>query len=344
MNTARNETDTEFHIEGLALERGQRAQTRLRTVELADGSWVEIPLMVVRGARPGPITYIGAAFHGDEIAGTEIVARLASSLDAAALRGTVLLVPVQNPLAFQIQHRFFIGHMLKSPMDQNPADPWAAFPGDPDGNTASVIAHVIFETLMRHATYLIDIHTPTTGGRYAPFAFLPPTRCGNVVADAEVLARAFGADYILANDKGMYVGDKNPHTIMAERGVPAFGVEIGEGGRIDGDEVERGLRGVVNVLRQVEMLQGEVEVFGRQYVMRTMDVVRAKRAGILHRLVELDEEVEAGQIVARINSPFGETLEEIAAPRSGPVVRIVTFPTVTTGERVVQLGVPREGG
>ena len=107
---------------------------------------------------------------------------------------------------------------------------------------------------MRHADYMIDVHTPTTGGRYAPFAFLPPTRCGDVVDRAEELARAFGADFILANDKGMYVGDKNPHTILAERGVPAFGVEIGEGGRIDDEDVERGLRGLTNVLRHLSML------------------------------------------------------------------------------------------
>ncbi len=343
MTAPRDGADADFQVEGLALERGRRARTRLPAAELADGTLVEIPLMAIRGARPGPVFYVGAAFHGDEIAGAEVVAQLASTLDAGALGGTVLLVPVQNPLAFQVRHRFFVGHMLNSPMDQNPADPWAAFPGDPDGNMASILAHVVFDRLMRHADYAIDIHTPTTGGRYAPFAFLPPTRCGAVVAEAEALARAFGADYILANDKGMYVGDKNPHTVMAERGVPAFGVEIGEGGRVEGDEVERALRGVRNVLRQVGMLPGDAEEFGRRRVIRTMEVVRARRAGLLRRLVELNDEVEEGQAVARIASPFGETLEEIRAPRSGPVVRVATFPAVSGGERVVQLGVAREG-
>ncbi len=34
-------------------------------------------------------------------------------------------------------------------------------------------------------------------------------------------------------------------------------------------------------------------------------------------------------------------IEEIAAMRGGPVLRIATLPTVSTGERSVQLGVPR---
>ena len=68
--------DAELAIEGLALERGTSSRTRFRAVELADGSWVELQAMVVRGSAPGPVLYLGAAFHGDEIAGTQIVGRL----------------------------------------------------------------------------------------------------------------------------------------------------------------------------------------------------------------------------------------------------------------------------
>jgi predicted deacylase len=334
-------SDEDLKIEGLKLKRGSREQLRIPAAELTDGSMVELPLMAIRGQQSGPVCYIGAAFHGDEVAGVEIVGRLSEQLDCVELRGTVLIVPVQNPLAFQIQHRFFVGHMLKSPMDQNPADPWASFPGDPEGNLAALIAHTLFDRLMRHADYMIDIHTPTTGGRYAPFAFLPPTRCGIAVQQAEELARAFGADYILANDKGMYVGDKNPHTILGERGVPAFGVEIGEGGRLNEEDVAVGLRGLLNVLKKVGMLPGEPAFFGRQMVIRTMNVIRARRAGIVHLSVWLNDEVSEGQVVATITNPFGKVIEEIRANCSGPVVRVSTFPTVSSGERVIQLGVAR---
>ncbi len=333
--------DSELRIEGLQLKRGTRESKRIRVAELADGTWVELPLMVIRGQQSGPVFYLGAAFHGDEVAGVEIVARLAAELEPARLRGTLLVVPVQNPLAFQVQHRYFVGHMLRSPMDQNPADPWASFPGDANGNLAALIAHALFDQLMRHCHYMVDVHTPTTGGRYAPFAFLPPTRCGEVVHEAEALASAFGADYILANDKGMYVGEKNPHTILGERGVPAFGVEIGEGGRVDEEDVVRGLRGVYNVLKKVGMLSGEVESFGLRVVIRTMDVIRATRGGLLHVSAKLNDEVEAGQVVATVVNTFGEPVEEIRAKKAGPVVRVATIPIVSTGERVIQLGVKR---
>ena len=333
--------DTMHEFAGLRVDRGERSQKRIRVAELADGSWVELPLMVVRGAKPGPIAYIGAAFHGDEAAGVEIVGRLLAQLDPHALRGTLLAVPVQNPLAFQVQHRYFVGHMLRSPMDQNPADPWASFPGDANGNLAALIAHALFEQLMRHAHFMIDIHTPTTGGRYAPFAFLPSTRCGAVVAQAEKLARAFGADYILANDKGMYVGDKNPHTVLAERGITAIGVEIGEGGRLEAADVEIGVRGLLNALKHMAMLAGSPQSFGRQVVIRTMEVTRATRGGLLHLHVKLNDDIEQGQHVATVINPFGDVVEEIHAQRSGPLVRIATHPIVSSGERVIQVGVRR---
>jgi predicted deacylase len=72
-----------------------------------------------------------------------------------------------------------------------------------------------------------------------------------------------------------------------------------------------------------------------------MSIVRARRGGILHRAAELNEEVGQDQVVARIYNTVGELVEEVRAPHAGPVVRIATFPVVSAGERVVQLGVPR---
>ena len=139
----------------------------------------------------------------------------------------------------------------------------------------------------------------------------------------------------------MYVGDKNPHTIMAERGVPAFGIEIGEGGRLDEADVAVGLRGLLNVFKQIGMLTGPVDMFGRRTVIRTMEVTRATRGGILHLLAQLNDDVNQGQHIGSVISPFGEVLEEIHSVHSGPVVRVATLPIVSSGERVIQVGVRR---
>ena len=139
----------------------------------------------------------------------------------------------------------------------------------------------------------------------------------------------------------MYVGDKNPHTVAAERGITAIGVEIGEGGRLDEADVDIGVRGLLNALKHMGMLAGEPESFGRQLVIRTMDVTRASRGGILHLHVKLNDDIDQGQHVASVINPFGEVVEQIHTRSSGPVVRIATAPIVSSGERVVQVGVRR---
>jgi predicted deacylase len=335
------ESEEAFHLEGVEIRRGKRTETRLRTLELADASWLELPVIILRGARPGPVFYLGAAFHGDEVNGVDIATRFAGEIDLGELRGTVIVVPAQNPLALQAQHRYFVGHFLKSPLDQSPADPWVSFPGDPDGNIAAQIAHKLFDRLMRHAEYLIDIHTPTTGGRYAPFAFLPPPNVGTAAEAAEAMAKAFGADYILSTREGLYVSEQSPHVVMARRGATAMGVELGEGGRLESEITEQGLHGLRNVFRRISMLPGKIESFGRNFVISSMRVIRAKRGGLVHRRVELNDDVRAGDVVATITNIFGELTEEIRAPITGPVVRIATFPIVSAGERLIQLGVPR---
>ena len=73
----------------------------------------------------------------------------------------------------------------------------------------------------------------------------------------------------------------------------------------------------------------------------SMNVTRAKRAGLVHLKVSLNDSVAAGQVMATVTNIFGELVEEIRAPIAGPIVRIATFPIVNAGERIIQIGVPR---
>jgi predicted deacylase len=98
---------------------------------------------------------------------------------------------------------------------------------------------------------------------------------------------------------------------------------------------------LTNVFRHFGLLQGPVEAIGRQLVIRSMEVVRARRAGLVHLKVTLNDRVEKGQIMATVTNIFGELVEELRAPLAGPIVRIATFPIVNAGERIIQIGVPR---
>ena len=68
MTSLRSESDTKLEVLDLRLVRGERTQTRMRVHELADGSWVEIPVVCSRvQARPRFLSR--RRFHGEKSTG-----------------------------------------------------------------------------------------------------------------------------------------------------------------------------------------------------------------------------------------------------------------------------------
>lgn len=296
-----------------------------------------MPLVLINGAKPGPTLYLGSAIHGDEVNGVAIVSRVVSGIDPAALAGRVICVPTQNPLAFQVEHRVPVGLYFKSPLDQMPIDPWLSFPGNREGTVAERIAHRLFE-LIRACDYALDVHTPTHGGRYVPIAILPHPSLA-AYTRVEAFAEAFGAGHTVKTDTGVYVRDGVLCVEATRAGVPAFTFEIGEGARVEEEVTEAGSRCVLNALRFLEMLPGQPRPIGEPRVIREFVGVRATKGGILRTEVPLGSRVRRGDVMARIFSVFGDEVETVAAPRDGLFVRMTTFPTVMTGDRVVTLGV-----
>lgn len=326
-------------VAGVTVARGTKRRHAIELVELADGTRISLPALLVNGAAAGPRLYLGAAIHGDEVNGIAIVARALAELDPAALAGSIVAVLVQNPLALHADHRLALSHYLKSPLDQAPADPWSCFPGSPDGSLAERIAHVLFG-LIRTCEYAIDLHTPTRGGRYVPVTILPHPGLGEASRRAEELGVAFGSGYLVKTDRGMYVRDGILCVEATRAGVPSFTFEIGEGGRLEPDMVEVGVRCVRNALRYLEMVPGEPERPARAVRLREFVGLRAARGGLLTTAVELGAPVRRGDVLARIAGIYGDELETIVSPVDGLFVRSTTLSTVAAGERAATVGVP----
>ena len=337
--------DEEGRVSDRTLEVGDRtvtpgtaARASLPLMEMPDGTDIRLPLLLVNGAAPGPRLYLGAAIHGDEVNGVEILARAMAQVSPAQLSGSIVCVPVQNPLAFHGDHRIPIGHYLKSPLDQTPIDPWSAFPGSAEGNFAERLAHTLFSLITR-CEYAIDCHTPTRGGRYPPITILPPAALGEAARRAEDLAVAFGAGYLMKTESGFYIRDGILCVEATRAGVPAFTFEIGEGGRVEPVMIAEGVRCVINALRHLKMLPGAVVPPAQTVRLRQFIGVRATRGGLLHTEVPLCARVREGEVLARTVDIYGDEVEAFPAPADGIFIRATTLSTVTTGERVITVGV-----
>jgi uncharacterized protein len=328
-----------MEIAGVTVPKATKRRHAIELIELADGTRVSLPALFVNGAVAGPRLYLGAAIHGDEVNGVAILSRVLSELDPSHLAGSIVAVLVQNPLAFQADHRLALSHYLKSPLDQAPADPWTCFPGNAEGSLAEKIAHILFG-LIRTCDYAIDLHTPTRGGRYVPISILPPPGLGDASRRAEEFAVAFGSGYVVKTDKGMYVRDGILCVEATRAGIPAFTFEIGEGGRLEPDMVDVGTRCVWNALRHLKMADGKPEPPARAVRVREFVGLRASRGGLLTTAVELGAPVRRGDVLARITSVYGEEVETIRSPSDGLFLRSTTLSTVAAGERVATIGIP----
>lgn len=325
-------------IEGFTVVPGQKLKAQLPALELADGTVVNLPLILINGTRPGPRLYLGAGIHGDEVNGIALVTRALAQVDPNELSGSIVCVPVQQPLALQADHRLPLAQFLKSPLDQVPADAWTCFPGDANGNIAQVMAATLFRMITR-CDMALDIHTPTRGGKYVPIAILPHHAMGEHAQRAQEMAHLLGTGWIVRGERGMYVSDGILCVEATKAGVPCFTFEIGEGGRLDMDFVKTGMTCVLNLLRGLGMIAGARAEPAVTHVMRDFVGIRATHGGILVTEVELGAAVREGQILCRIYDVYGEVVEEVASPADGLFVRATTLGTVSRGERVATLGV-----
>ena len=90
----------------MAISRGQRSNVFLPVSENYSGISLKIPIQIQRGVEDGPVIFITAALHGDELNGTGAVRELVCDENLQLKRGALILVPILNLLAFDRHSRY----------------------------------------------------------------------------------------------------------------------------------------------------------------------------------------------------------------------------------------------
>lgn len=247
----------------------------ISVTRLASGGELRLPLHTVRGASPGPTLGLSALVHGNEpVPSVGIIRAVLERLDPAELRGTVLAVPVLNPLGYAGMSR----HTPEDGLNLNAAFVASDAGGHPEPvKTVSIqLANAITEQFLSRLTHQIDFHTGGNASVHMiEFADEP---------ESLALARAFGMP-ILLRDVWM---PGQMWTRGAELGVKTLVAELGGAGQRYEAWVERGVAGTLNVLRHLGMLPGEVVAPPRQYVVNNtpgheanLNILRPLEAGLI---------------------------------------------------------------
>ena len=93
------ETWGPIQIAGEEIQPGQTKRFPYGSETSFESAYLDAPVFVARGSRPGPALCVTAGIHGDEINGTEIARRAFSWIDPTDLAGTVIVFPMVNAAA-----------------------------------------------------------------------------------------------------------------------------------------------------------------------------------------------------------------------------------------------------
>lgn len=303
-------------IGGIDIAAGTRQTINLPVADLYIGTPVHLPVIVHRGTAPGPVMFLSAAMHGDEINSVEIVRRVLKLPQLAELAGTLLAVPVVNVLAFLHQSRY-----LPDRRDLN-----RSFPGSETGSLAARLAQLFLKEVVGKADFGIDLHT---GALHRPN--LPQIRADLSNPDNKRLAKAFGAPVFLDSKPA----DGTLRAYTTAQGIPAILYEACEALRFDETAIRIGVQGVLNVMMELDMLPKNEEASAstvEPIYARSEVWARAPVSGILRAQAALGDAVKKGQVLGVIGTPFDDREEPVLAPSSGIIIGRVTLPLIYEGE------------
>jgi hypothetical protein len=305
---------------------GEKATGYLPAVNRVDGTELGIPVMVVNGAKDGPILLADGGIHGDEQEGTLAIIALARELDPRSLRGAFIGVPVMNVGGFEAMSR-------GNPRDEHSYDMNRIYPGKTAGYLTDRIASVHHERIGALADLEITIHS---GGNICYLGETIFTAKGD--DEGFELARAMGEDWRIILDTPHPVG--SPMAAMVARGKAAITVELGGSATLMPDTLKANVEilteALRNVCRHYGMLDGEA-TYASEAWRGSQIAVMAGKSGILLPNADLPSKklkkpIVQGEVLLTLTDLFGETIEELRAPATGVLFGFRTYPSTTAGD------------
>ncbi len=307
-------------IAGQTINAGETVRLGLEMPPLYTDTSMHIPIEVRRGKRAGPIMFVSAAIHGDELNGIEIINRLQKSRSIKNLKGTLITVPMVNVYGVLNQSRY-----LPDRRDLN-----RCFPGSRKGSLGGRIAHLFVEEIIKKCDIGIDLHT---GAIHR--SNLPQIRANCDDADTLEMAKAFGMPVILNAD----LRDGSMRETASELGAKVLLYEAGEALRYDEFSIRAGVKGIINVMRQIGMLN-KVKRKGHPiapFIARQSGWVRANESGLINHHAQLGDHVSKGEVLGTIANPYGDVLDKILSPSEGVVIGKQNIPLTQEGEAVYHI-------
>jgi predicted deacylase len=244
-------------------------------------------------------------------------------------------------------------------------NPNRVFPGDPRGSYSEQMTHALINEFVVHADAYVDLHGGDIPEALVPFVIC---RAGNdeVAKKSKAIAMAFGLPYVLMISKPVQSAKGlSSYAAAAEKGIPAVLAEAGGIGQMQEGAVALLSRGVINVMRHLEMIESVVDVTAtannearmtndktnpKSKIQKIADSNTAttlltnfewlytKSTGVWYPKVAPGDAVRDGERIGTVGDLFGDTLEEIVSPVNGVVLFLTINPSVLENGLLMGIG------
>ena len=293
-------------------------------------SKIELPVSIIQGTKQGPTLVVIAGEHGCEYSGIVGAVKFIRDLDPRDVSGTIVVVPLANPVAFDQRYLFV------NPIDQ--VNTYGAYPGNADATVTFRIAHKILNEIALKGDALVHLHGADYNEALVPFNYVPMTGDEDLDRKSADLARCFPVKYHLralpaSKSKSRppvgttyaVTADGTLYWESATHGVPATMVEAGKEGKADEETVAIHYEGLMNVARHLGILPGKARQEKQTQTFINPVLVANKSAGLFIPKVSYGEKVKKRQALGEIWNFEGRTLETIRSPINGMVVCRINF-------------------
>lgn len=286
-------TEIDFSVQG----RQVGILTIPYSYNLSGWAQLQIPIATI-AVGEGPTVLVMAGNHGDEYPGQIAIMRLLRELKLDEITGRVILIPSLNMPAAKASTRL-------SPIDGMNLN--RCFPGNPAGTVSQIIADYLTTVLFPLSDVVIDLHTGGRGVYFFPCAHM------HLVEDLAQRRKMAGATLAYNTDLAFLYSDIAGNGLLpveAERqGKTVVTTEMG-GGEVTTRAVHRvSQTGLRNVLVHVGVLAGQEQTRDSLNLPPTRwvqaldagDYIFAAESGLYESLVDVGEDVSAGQPLGAIH-------------------------------------------
>ncbi len=312
---------TTLTILGHEIALGESKTINFNIAKLYTSTKVEIPIIVTRAKKEGPIVLITGGVHGDEVNGVEIVRQLIHQKINRPLKGTIICIPVLNVFGFLSMSREF-----PDGKDLN-----RVFPGSPKGSLASRFAYQFTSEILPLANYCLDFHT---GG--ASRFNAPQIRVASDNTETLKLAHIFNAPFTVVS-KNIPKSYRNTCTKLAKQ------ILLFEGGKsqsINTSIVTEGVNGTIRILKHLEMFSKNKDSSipeNKNTIITASKWIRAKYSGLFHNHTACGSFVKKGESIASITDPYGKMNHLVKASNDGFIINTNESPIVYQGDAIFHI-------